>query len=220
VHHLAREKTVLEGEIDHDAGTLAHILARHHPAELGNAERLTDAQPLAPALDVDVHRLAGMDEVAAVHVSGLAHQHLAAQAERLDAGGEIDLLADHGIGAVSIRSDEPGHDPTGADPDTDIDLWQLVLAMPMPELVHRDLHFHGAQQRALGMVSRRGVIAMKDHHDGIAHELIDGAVMPHDDLGHQPEAAAQHAEDHVGRIGSRDRREPAQVGEEDARLAL
>ena len=45
------------------------------------------------------------------------------------------------------------------------------------------------------------------------------AVVAHDDLGHQAEAAAQDAEHHVGRIRGRDRREAAQVGKEDGRLA-
>ena len=90
-----------------------------------------------------------------MRVGGLAHQHLAAQAERLDARRQVHLLADHREGAIGIRADQAGHHGAGADADPDEDLRQLVFPMLRAQPVHRDLHLHRAQQRALGMVARR-----------------------------------------------------------------
>ena len=92
--------------------------------------------------------------------------------------------------------------------------------MRAAQLFHGELHLHGTQQRAPGMVARRCRIAVKHRHDRIPHKLVDRPEVAKDDVAHGGEAAVQHAEHPLDRVRLGNRRKAAQVGEKDGRVAL
>ena len=110
---------------------------------------------------------------------------MAAQAQGLDARGEIHLLAHYGVGPVGGGADDAGHDGAGADADAHVERGQLGIAALAGELMHRELHLDRAQHRSLGVLARHRAVAAVEHgHDGVAHEFVDRAVVTGDDVDH------------------------------------
>jgi len=169
------------------------------------------------ALHEHAERLLDVGETGRAAVGVLAHQHLAAQAERLDARSEVHLVADHRVLVVDVRAEEPGHHLAGIDADPHEKLGQPLHPVGAVQLVHRALHLHRAGDRAVRVVGMRDRRA-EEPHDRVAHELVDHAAVGVDDAAHPREVAVQHLEHHAGRLLGGDAGESAQVREQDRDL--
>ncbi|MNV51211.1 hypothetical protein D3C71_1432520 [compost metagenome] len=85
------------------------------------------------------------------------------------------------------------------------------------QLAHGHLHLHGTQQRAIHIVlARHG--RTEQHHDRVAHELVDAALVLEHHFGQPRQAAVERRNHHRRRLRARQSGEPAQVGQQDGDL--
>ncbi len=87
------------------------------------------------------------------------------------------------------------------------------------DLVHRQLHGQGGRRPSLGVVGMRERRA-EDREDRVADELVDGAAMRDDDLGHAGEVAVEDLHDVSGIAVLGEPRIAAQVRHQDRHHAL
>ena len=92
-----------------------------------DAQHLVERDRVLDALGLDLHLLAELEDSSHVLAGRLRDQDLAAGGVGLDAGGEIDVAADHAVFHPLGRSDIAHHHLAGVNADAHFDLGQVFL---------------------------------------------------------------------------------------------
>src|ERR1700722_20033520 len=152
---------------------------------------------------------------------GRGYENLIGSRRALRAGGDVDDRADRG--QVLMRAAKLAEvDLAGVEADSDPDRRGLraeglrkLFAPRAPKLL--DL--------ARGRDCMRGMILMLDRkieprHDGVAHRLVDDAVVLPDRLAANVVKGVEKLGDRAARLGLREARIAPQIGEQDGRVDL
>ena len=107
------------------------------------------------------------------------------------------MASDYAVFHAFGRADIAQHHLAGVDADAHLDLGQILLAVPLVDLVHGDLHRQCAGDSALGIVLVPHRCAEQDE-DRVADELVDGALIMLDDRHHSGEVAVEQLHDTIG----------------------
>src|SRR5690348_3849738 len=135
------------------------------------------------ALGSHLHLLADLEPVADLLPRRLGDEDLTTYGAGLDARGEVHVASHHAVFHALGRADIAEHHLTGVNADAHLDLWQVLLTVLLVNLLHGDLHGHGAGDRALGIVLMPHRCTEQDE-DRVADELVDGALILLDDRHH------------------------------------
>ena len=198
-HDLVLHALAQAGQARVHAVAAAELLAGHLELVRRDGDQLAQADGLRAALDEHLHGCRRRHQPPAALVGGVADQHLAAQAQRLDAGGQVHRLADHRVFGIHVRPKAPGHHGACVHADAQKHLGQALGQVGKVQLAHGNLHLHRTQQRTVHIVLA-GHRRAKQHHDRVTHELVDGALVLEHDLRQPCQAAVERRNDHRRRL--------------------
>ena len=140
-------------------------------------------------------------------------------ARRLQAGGEVDPVADDGEVHPLLRADVARHHPVGVQADADIHR-QLAFAGPLPVPgVKRREHCNRRAQRAIRVVLVRHRDAESRHHR-VANELVEHALFLLQAVDHQGEVLVQQRDRPLRAELLGERGKPADIGKQHGRLDI
>src|SRR5574341_36024 len=136
----------------------------------------------------------------------------------LDAAGEVHGVADGGEPPAVAGADGPEDYFAVMDPDADAEV-DLELRL---EIGLHGLYGPEHLQPGADGVERRagGIVGVKERHQPVADEIVDLPVVMVDDRAHPAEVPIQHVDDVVGQVRLGERREVADVGEQDGEVTL
>src|SRR5215216_3819775 len=169
---------------------------------------------VAFALDLDGGEGVGDGQVLDGGVGGGAEDDLAGLGDLLlEAGGEVDGVADGGEVAELVAADVADEGGPGVDPDPEPEPVGLALG----DRLDGRLHAQGGPGRPQGVVGLAGR-GVEQGHDRVADELDDRAPVGQQQRHGPAEVLVEHAHHLVGGGPLGVGREPAQVGEEHRHL--
>lgn len=151
----------------------------------------------------------------------MADEDTAGVAEAFEAGGEVDLTSDGGVGETVLGAEVPHCGGAGVDADA---YFQRVLDAGIEpfllEISHFILHLDGHFDAAEGLVLFRGGFrGTEEDHDGVADKLVDGAAVLVSDLRHFREVFVEEKREFLCFHGIRSLGEAFDVRKEDGELA-
>ena len=148
-----------------------------------------------------------------------ALRKMAAHRAPLDAGGEVDRAADDRVLGPLLGADIAHHGLAAVDADPHLEARAAALDVPAVDVDHRPLHGERGGGGALGVV-RMGQRRAEHGEDGVADELVDGAAIFDDDVGHAGQVLVQHTHHLLGIALLGEAGVTAQVRHEDGDVAL
>ena len=113
-------------------------------------------------------------------------QHLASRREGLHTSGEVHSRPDRGVLRATQRPDVHDDHTAGVHTDAHFELHIILRRQPPVDVCHGELHAEGAGDR-LRRVVVTGNRGTKDDEDRVADNLVDGAIVPADDVHHRVE---------------------------------
>src|SRR5215470_14299913 len=149
----------------------------------------------------------------------LGHEHLSTYRERFDAPDQVYTGADRGVLGAAHGADVAHDHAARVYPDAHLELGRTLRSKTPIHVCHGELHGQSTRHRLL-RVLRASHRRSKDHHDGIAHDLVDGALVTAYDIHHRLEIEIENLERLVWGESGHHGGEPAQVGHQDSRLPL
>ena len=109
----------------------------------------------------------------------------------------------------------PGHHVASIDPNAHVERRHAKTLVVLIDVQHGHLHLDGAGQRTFQIVLVR-LRSAKQSHDGVPHELVDGAAMANDDFAHALEITVKGLHHLQRRVLLGHRREAAQVRQQNS----